>query len=377
MKQSLSQADIQRLLEDPSADNRTTTARNIALAYGGGSLTDKERAMAEDIFQIMVRDAEVRVREALSINLSDCAFLAHDIARSLAVDMDAVALPILESSIVLNDEDLVEIVRNHGAAKQKAVAKRESVSELVSYALVDSGDEDVVATLVANEGAKISEPSLQQALDKHGDVAAVSESMAKRGQIPVRVAERLVSLVSESIQNHILAHHELPPEVVSDLVMQSRERATLGLLTRRSDGRDVRELVAQLCQNARLTPTIILRALCLGDMRFFEASIAVLAKVPLTKARILIHDKGAEGLGAVLQQANLPKPLMPAFQAAVEVSKETDYDGRENDRERFQRRIIERVLTHFEDPGARFGDENIDYLLAKLSQIDPSLTGRL
>ena len=32
--------------------------------------------------------------------------------------------------------------------------------------------------------------------------------------------------------------------------------------------------------------------------------------------------------------------------------------------------MIERIITNFEDPDSAMGDDNIEYLLAQLSQID-------
>ena len=142
-------------------------------------------------------------------------------------------------------------------------------------------------------------------------------------------------------------------------------------MNEKSSAEDARDLVAQLYQGGRLTPSIILRALCMGDIRFFEAAVAVLAKVPLISARTQIHDAGAAGLKSILHQARVPQPLFPAFRAAVEVSHENDYDGLANDRERFRRRMIERILTYVADPSAEMGEDNAEYLLAKLAQIDP------
>ncbi len=373
MSEKLSIADVKKLLKDPSIDNRSQTAQKVAAGYGDGALSERERTIAEDIFKVMVRDVEVRVREALSVNLRNCTHLSHDIARALAEDVDSVALPMLQFSTVLTDDDLVEIVNKHGPTKQNAVAKRETVSEVVSDALVDVGDAVVVSTLMSNKGAQIAEPTLEKALDKHGDSVKVSQTMALRPELPIAVAERLVSMVSDSIRDHILKSHDLPAKTVTDLIVQSREKATIGLLNEKSSAEDARDLVVQLYQGGRLTPSIILRALCMGDIRFFEAAVAVLAKVPLISARTQIHDAGADGLKSILNKARVPQPWFPAFRAAVEVSHETDYDGLDNDRERFRRRMIERILTNFEDPKSRMGQENIDYLFDKLQQIDPDM----
>jgi uncharacterized protein (DUF2336 family) len=280
---------------------------------------------------------------------------------------------VLQFSEVLTDEDLIEIVRTHGAAKQIAVASRPTVSEGVADALVDTGNEEVVTTLVGNEGAQIGEPSLQKVLDNFGENEKLSDLMAKRPTLPVRVTERLVSLVTDTMRAHIIDNHELAPDQVSDLILQTREKATLGILSDKSDDLSVRELVVQLFRAGRLTPTIVLRALCMGDMRFFEASIAVLSKVPLTNVRVLLHDDGDLGLGSILRKADIPQELHPVISTAIEVSHETEYDGEDNDRERFRRRMIERILTQVENPDMDLAEENIDYLLTKISQPTPAL----
>ena len=47
------------------------------------------------------------------------------------------------------------------------------------------------------------------------------------------------------------------------------------------------------------------------------------------------------------------------------MARETEYDGGANDRARFSARVIERVLTQFED----IGNDNLDYLMKKLKQL--------
>jgi hypothetical protein len=60
----------------------------------------------------------------------------------------------------------------------------------------------------------------------------------------------------------------------------------------------------------------------------------------------------------------MPDRLYPAFRVAVDVVRETESDARDEDRRRYVSRMIERILTQFED----IGQDNIDYLLSKLTQ---------
>jgi uncharacterized protein (DUF2336 family) len=369
MRQTLSQNDVLRLLKDPSGENRKEAAIKIASTYSAEDLTAEERAIAEDILRAMARDVETSVRVALSENLKEYSGLSHDIALTMANDVDKVALPVILYSEVLSDEDLLDIVRTQGTEKQTAVAQRPVVSEQVADALVETGKEEVVATLVGNDGAAISDSTFEKVLDGFSQSDAVKTNMVQRQKLPIEVSERLVTLVSEKLQEQLVSRHNLPLDMATDLIIQSRERATLGILGTDATILDVQALASQLHENRRLTPSIILRALCLGDMEFFEVSIAVLAALPLGAARALIHDDGALGLPAIMERAGLPDSLKPILQAAVAVARETEYDGGENDRERFRARMLERILTQMEDPADGMGAENAEYLLERLCGI--------
>ncbi len=347
MTSTLSQADVAKLLAEPSPHVRSELAGKLAVEL--------------DSVRLMAKDVEVAVRQALAQSLRKAARLPHDVAIKLANDIESVALPILQNSQVLTDEDLAEVIRSGASTKQEAIANRPHVSEKVSDALIASGGEKAVAALMDNAGARISDSSLGKAVDRFSESDAVKEKMVKRAALPMTVAERLVTLVSENLKDYLVAHHELSPTVAANLVLQSRERTVIGFSSGSSE-EELEKLVTQMFRNKRLTPSIVLRSLCMGDIAFFETSMAVLANIPLVNARILIHDAGRLGLKSLYGKTSLPPRFLPAVRVAIDVVHETPMDGEDNDRERYQARIIERILTQYED----FGAEDLDYLLDKL-----------
>src|SRR5215510_2871618 len=162
MAQMLTTADVKRLITNPNGAVRAETAAKVAEAFELGALSDSERALAEQIFRIMVRDAEVKVRESLSSHLKSSANLPHDIAIKMAKDVEQVSLPVLEFSKVLSDTDLIDIVRSSSAEKQTAVARRAEVSGVVANALIDHGKSSgVVAALAANKGAELGDVEMR------------------------------------------------------------------------------------------------------------------------------------------------------------------------------------------------------------------------
>lgn len=369
---NLTADDVRRLLEDPSGEARAETAGKLARQFDEAGLSESERKLAEDIFRLMVRDAEVRVREALATNLKENPLVPHDVAVALARDVDSVSLPILEFSQVLSPADLIEIVRGRDPVKQKAVARRRDVQPEVADALVEDGDAEVAAALAANTTARITDAALLKMVDRFGDDARVQDPLVHRSHLPVTVSERLVHRVSEQLKEYLLRNHELPSDMAADLVLQSRERATITLSTE-SDEDEVEALVRQMHDHGRLTPSIILRAVCMGDLKFFEYAMAVITGLPVVNARELIHDSGPLGLKGLYDRAGLPPSFFPAMRAAVDVAEETEFDGRENDRERYSRRMLERVLTQYGDLGVEFDHGDLEYLLAKMGQLPPTL----
>jgi uncharacterized protein (DUF2336 family) len=372
----LTRQDVDKLLAERSVEARVETATKLATEFEKGGLSPTERRLAVDILRLMTHDAEVRVRQALAVHLKESPALPHDLALDLAKDVDTVALPILQFSQALTDKDLIEIVRSREVVKQMAITRRSVVSSSVSEALVETGTSEVVVSLVSNEGAEISEGSLQAIVDAFGNETAIQGSLVQRNTLPVTVAERLLTMVSDQWRDHLITRHQLSGHVAADITRQSRERATISL-SAGADRDDVEGLVRHLNANRRLTPSLMLRAVCMGDMRFFEAGMAELAAVPLINAQTLVHDSGGLGLKAIYDKAALPVTLFPAFRCALDVAQENAFDGGEQDRERYCRRMLERILTQYEKHGVVFDSTDLEYLLAKLDQLhdkNPSST---
>jgi len=324
-------------------------------------LTIAERQTAHDVIRILAKDVEATVRAALSHSLRRSTQLPHDVALQLANDIEAVALPVLSASQVLSDDDLIDIVRRGSARKQAAIAARPEVSEPVSHALVANGHETAVTVLMRNNGARVSEESLARAIDRFPDSDGVKEGIVRREALPVGITQRLCGIVSDRLKEYLVVHHLMSPGLATEIVLQSREHATIRLSGGLS-GQALEQFVRQVHRSGRLTPTLVLRALCIGDMAFFEAALAVMAGVPIGNARMLIHDPGRKGFAAIYEKSGLASDLFPVFRAAIDVIDGTSLDGEPGDVERFRSRVISRILTQVGD----FDQKDLDYLVTKL-----------
>ncbi|WP_201239826.1 DUF2336 domain-containing protein [Rhodothalassium salexigens] len=362
--EKLTEQDVSRLLTDPSVDNRAGTVEKLGRVLENTRLSDSERRIAEDIFRTLARDMEVRVRQALSESIRHNPDVPHDIAEGLARDVAEVATPVLESSAVLTDADLMDIVQSKPIDYSAAIARRSTVSEAVSDALAETGDVDVIATLMGNDGAQIADATFDKVVDRHGDDPRVNDPMIGRRHLPLRTAERLVALVSDQLRQRLLTRHELPADVAADILTTGRERATMGLVGPLAGQTDVMALVDALHANGRLTDTIIIRALCMGDTVFFETALAKRAGIPVSNAFKLIHDRGDLALERLFDSAEMPEDLLPVARVGVEVADELA-DTAGDDRTQIRKKTIERVLTQLDET---IDPDNFDYLINRLGR---------
>jgi uncharacterized protein (DUF2336 family) len=196
----------------------------------------------------------------------------------------------------------------------------------------------------------------------------VQEPLVAREVLPVTIAERLVVRVADHLRTHILAKHKISPDLAMDLVLHSRERATVGLAFGASED-SLAALAKQLGEKGRLTASLVLRAICMGNVRFFEHAVATLGRVPVANARLLIHDRGDLGFKTLWAKAGLPGAFFPAVRAALDVVEQTELDGRVLDPERYSRRIIERVLTQYSSLGVEFPSDDLEYLMSKVAEL--------
>ena len=362
---ALTDEDIRTLVKGATPDERAVVAHKLCRRIDTVELTDEERALAQEILRVMAADAAELVRRALAVTLKNSPLVPHDVALTLARDVESVCQPMIAFSPVFTDEDLMEIVRLGGPIRQVAVAKRPRLSKRVTQTLVEAGTERAVEVACANDNADFADATLMQVLARFEHSERVLSAVAYRQALPLSVTEKLIDLVGDKVRDHILSHHPVSAELALQIATGAKERATIDLVDQAGRTADLKAFVAHLHRNERLTASLLLRAVAHGHMAFFEWSLAELAGVPHHRTWLMIHDAGPLGLKAVYERAGLPARLYPAFRAGVDTFHAMEFDGGARDRDRFQKKMLERFLTQ-PHVGAR---EDADYLLEKMDRL--------
>ena len=363
-RSALTDEDIRTLVKGATPDERALAARKLCGTMDKTALSEADRALAGDILRVMAADAAEKVRSAIVETLRTSDVVPRDVALKLARDVETLALPMLAFSPVFSDDDLAEIVRLGGPVRQVAIARRPELSRTVTDSLAEHGGERAVATACANPGADFTDQSLNRVVDRFEASELVLGAVAYRAVLPPALTERLISLVSDQVREHLVAQHQVSTQAALDIATGGAERATLDLVDQAGRSADIKGLVTQLRAAGRLTPSLLLRALAHGHMTFFEWGVAELSGVPHHRTWLMIHDAGSLGLRAIYERAGLPTRLFPAFRAAVDTFHTLTFDGGPGDRERFQDQMLERFLTQPHSASR----EDVDYLLDRLGR---------
>ena len=320
------QADL-LLASDGDDDIRTALATKIAKLTP--ALADKDRgALYEYTIQVLeklAQDQVVRVRQIMSEALKDVADAPHAVIQQLASDAElVVAGPVLRFSPVLTDKDLLAII-NAGAAQGKlaAISERRDVTETVADAIVDKGNDETVAVLLANSTAQIREETLDALAARSEKVVSWHAPLVARPALSMRSARILAGFVAEHLLAKLQAREDLEAATLEAVAEVVAER--LGEGNGKQDVVDPEwaqddvsaEEIEALKKAGALTEAAIVESLEAGRKRFVEAALACLAEVPREAAAGIVAQRSGKALVALAWKAGMSTDVIGPLQVQL------------------------------------------------------------
>ena len=304
MQESAQIKHLMELAHDKSEAGRRTLVENIADLFltPEGRLNDHERALMSDILCKLIETIEASVRAHLAESLATIDEVPPDLINLLARDDIEIARPILESSQVLKDPDLIEIVRRRTKEHRVSIAMRESVSADVSDALIQYGDHDVIETLLHNQDAELSERAMEYLVTESRRVDRFQEPLVQYHDLPPELAHRMFWWVSAALRRYILLNYKAD-ELALDEALESSAR-NLMVEHNAAEGVNSRaqRLVHRLLQSGDLSPAFLIQSLRQNRLPVFVAGVAELAAISNRIVWRIFTDEGGESL-AVLCKA--------------------------------------------------------------------------
>jgi len=309
---NVTEAELAHLLD--LARDRSVKARQELVETVSGlffdstqSISEQERALMTDILRRLIHDVEMSVRKKLAQHLADKPNAPHDLIVNLANDDIEVAHPILVSSTVLHDMELIEVIRVKTCEHQLAIAMRRQVSESVSSALIDTGNVNVIGRLLENPNAEISQAAMAYLVEQSRQVDAYQKPLLDRQDLGPELASRMYWWVSAALRKHILTNFDIDADdldetiestvrgSLSDAFTDPAAQAMAGI--KRVEKPAAGSELAQHLANAKaITPKLLIQTLRQGEIQLFEALFSKLGSIPIRLVQRMMFESDGEAL---------------------------------------------------------------------------------
>jgi uncharacterized protein (DUF2336 family) len=346
-------------IQTAAPGERADATSALARAYLYSDMTQEDRLAAEAAMTVLLDDPSPLVRRSLAEALASSEAAPHNVVLSLAHDQPDIAETVAARSPLLVEAELVDLVASGAERVQCAVASRAPLSSAVSAAITEVGCASACLTLIENRRAYFDAAQAARVAERHGHLAAVREALLAYDDLPIETRQALVAKLSDTLARFVAHKAWLPEERAQNVTREACDRATIALA---SETRDASALVQHLVDSQQLTGGLVLRALVGGNLAFFIEALAQLSGSNARRVEAIVSDRSAHGFAALYKQAGLPPAAFGAFRAALEVIYEAEFTEEMLGHAVLRRRMVERVLTRYEEAG----EGELDHLLALL-----------
>ncbi len=151
----------------------------------------------------VIRSFPVAQRKAWSKKLASQEHAPRDLAVALASDDIEIAEPLLSDGKSLTDEDLIAVIERRSSLHHRAIARRRDLTMAVADALVDTQKVDVIAALLRNRRARISEETMASIVRAARHVDSYREPIARRPDLSPRLAWNVYQWLPEGLRQQI------------------------------------------------------------------------------------------------------------------------------------------------------------------------------
>lgn len=285
------------LAKERSASSRSelVSVINDLFADKSDILSDREKNLMFKIFEQLFHEIEISVRQELGEKLADRKDVPETLISYLANDEISVAYSVLSRSEFLMDTDLIKIIHERTEEHQLAISLRREVSEDVSEALVDTGSENVIVSLLNNENSKISTSTMAYLVEQSRRVDTFHDPLVHRKDLSQHMAEKMYEWVSKALRNDITSKFNIPDGVINQFLGTSMTEQLMAFDAEEEKSRDpTAELIEQLKTKGMVTPKTLMGALEQSEIPLFLGLFAEMTQLNLAFIKDIIFDGEGE-----------------------------------------------------------------------------------
>jgi uncharacterized protein (DUF2336 family) len=199
-------AELDAALDCAAESWRGTTLRRLTDLFlaGASSYTPEQVAVFDEVMERLMQKIDRRSLVELSGNLAAIENAPAKVIGSLARHVDMlVAEPVLRSSNVLSEQDLVEIAGNAGKnfALLSRIAERPRLGRVITDVLIQCGNPGVARKVIDNAGAEISELGFAKLVSGAERDRELAAAISKRDDLPPELRPWITAALGQGVQS--------------------------------------------------------------------------------------------------------------------------------------------------------------------------------
>lgn len=272
-------------------------------------LTAHERELAHEILLLLLREAEMDLRESLAQQLALEPTCPKALLDFLVYDNPlSVSKPVLQHSTVFTDDDMIEIAKHFDSVDYcRVIALRPQIGEKLAMFLIGADDEDTYLNLLDNKGAQLGSISINWLTSIAIHAPALQSPLLLRPEVTPELAVRLYWHVSDHLRQQILSRFEIPAEKLDKALEYTVAHRKEQKHSVEDISAETLDLSFKMKQQGRITSRQIMDALRKNDVLFFTSLWASLFELKPQRLFEMLKTQPMTTLATLCRAAQMTK----------------------------------------------------------------------
>lgn len=343
--------------ETGDAASRLSLAEQVASFLADPQTPDSERELVMPVARRLAEDEDIAVRRMLADGLAIVPDVDRDIIFAIASDEDGIALPFLAATPALDSSRMLAVLAAGDVARQAIIALRPDVPTEVVDAITAELPLEVNALLLENAAITLKPAHYYALYHRFGADGEFLDLLLSRPELPPVVRIMQARRAATNLNGLLQQRDWMGRGAAAELVVDAEEHATLDVLMA-ATAQQRAMAVTYLIENDLLTPSLIVRAACLGAMEVVMECLAALSDQPLHRVRDQMHHR----FRSLHARCGLPQSCYWTLQAACDVARDEQEDGIRLTADEFGAKLIEKLLTRYESMPAAEQPRNLTFI---------------
>jgi uncharacterized protein (DUF2336 family) len=304
-----------------SSENRRALLREVTDVFAEHADPDAAKiAKLDEVLSAVVADFSREVRAELAAKIGPSKVALGSTAERLALDDIEIARPILEHSIALSESHLLAVISQKTQEHLLAVTRRKDITEKISHALVEKGDDRVVVSLLENDTAKIGRKTYETVTELAQGRPELHAPLVRRQDVPLEFLNDVYLEVETNLRREILARYDqVSPQELDAALERSRTRLMKAFRRPALEAAKVKARVEEFRKHNELVPPLLIRLMREGEpsRAVFIASFAVLADVDEGLTDKVVTGGDIDALALLCRAADFERAIFVSLAVAL------------------------------------------------------------